>query len=140
MGDNIVSDDAILVDSKNMKKQRITVANVIAVILVLGVLITGALIVVAALNWIRFSSDNDKRAWIEINSQILNAIFSAQAFWYQPRRALYVYWAYRYTRAYYARSKNMQEIIDVRYYAGKLATSLEVINLPLLVDYGSHQK
>lgn len=72
-----------------------TAENITAIVLLFVVIVSGAILFMCLVGMITFADPLIKEAWIEINSQILNAVFTLQALMVQPIRAKLAYWTIR---------------------------------------------
>lgn len=67
-------------------KIELTPSNLFAIFMLTVIIVSGAILFMCLVGMITFSSKTTLDAWVEINSQILNACFTLQAFMVQPVR------------------------------------------------------
>ncbi|KAH6602662.1 hypothetical protein BASA61_000889 [Batrachochytrium salamandrivorans] len=73
--------------------------NILSVVLLLVIVVSGAILFMALVGMLTFSSPSIKSVWIEVNSQILNAIFTFNVLVVQPERIWLIYCSVKYWRA-----------------------------------------
>ncbi|KAJ8328027.1 hypothetical protein QVD99_006245 [Batrachochytrium dendrobatidis] len=73
--------------------------NIFSLVLLFVIIVSGAILFMALVGMLRFSTKEVKNLWIEVNSQILNTIFTFNALVVQPERAWLIYCTIKYRLA-----------------------------------------
>ncbi|KAJ3319353.1 hypothetical protein HDV06_006380 [Boothiomyces sp. JEL0866] len=79
-----------------MIKPHLTPLVIFNLFLLFIIVVSGAILFMLIVNWIRLPTDDDKQTWFEVNSQILNACFTITAVMTQPARFMLFLWTCRW--------------------------------------------